>query len=158
MSVTSSPSTPSFWIGGTLANEPVACESRYLAAFHTLSLLSRNSSQCSFRCRRIVRWKSYFARFAVLCSSASCLPCRRIAHALFLQYVYDFLSAVRSSFHHLFVYGDGLARGQCASRALATHVLLQCPTSSKPSTALEGSFPRLLQEWIIAGVDTRNIG
>src|SRR2546423_6006885 len=97
---------------GTLANEDVACGFMYLAAFHMLSMSPRNSSQWSFLCRRIVRWKSLFARSAVLRSSASSLPCRRIAQALFLQYVYDFLSAVRSTFHHLFVYGDGLARGQ----------------------------------------------
>jgi hypothetical protein len=33
-------------------------QSKYLAAFHTLSLSSRNASQCRFRCRRIVRWNS----------------------------------------------------------------------------------------------------
>jgi hypothetical protein len=65
-------------------------------------------------------WKSLFARIAVFHSSTSSLPCRHVVHAWFLQYVYDFLSIVRSSLHHLFIYGDGLVPEQYASRALFT--------------------------------------
>ena len=57
-------------------------------------------------------------------------PCLYVAHALFLQYVYDFLSIVRSSFHHLLIYDDGLALGQCASRALFTQDVSRLAISS----------------------------
>jgi len=52
------------------------------------------------------------------------------AHARFLQYVYDFLSAVRSSLHHLFMYGDGRDRGQYLSKALFTHGVSRLAISS----------------------------
>lgn len=54
-------SVPCFLIGGTLANKLLALVSRYFAAFYTLSLSSRKTSQCCFLCRRIVRWNSRFA-------------------------------------------------------------------------------------------------
>ncbi|KAF2188538.1 hypothetical protein K469DRAFT_82797 [Zopfia rhizophila CBS 207.26] len=50
------PDMQSFPLPPTLTPSLVfACRSRYLAAFHILSLSPRNSSQCCFLCRRIVR-------------------------------------------------------------------------------------------------------
>src|SRR4051794_3438270 len=140
LSVATTSSVPAFLIGGTLANDEPPCWSMNLAAFHILSLSPRNSSQCTFRCRRIVRWKSLFARVAISRSSASSRPWRLVALALFLQYVYDFLSAVRSSFHHLFIYGDGFAHGQCACRAPSTQLVSLLAMSSTSSLGNPASF------------------
>ena len=118
-----SSSVPVRLIGGTLANELLPLKSRYFAAFHMLSLSSRNSSQCCFLCLLIVLWKSLFALVAVLRASASSLPCRLSAHARFPQYVYDFLSMARSSFHQLFMYSDGFALRQCFSSAWFNHAV-----------------------------------
>ena len=152
-SVTTSPYPLSFLISGILANADIAYRLRYFDAFYILSLLLRNSSQQSFLCRQIVLQKSFFTLAAILYSLGLSLPCLCIALFLFLQYVYNFLSIIRSSFHHLFIYGNGLAHWQCALRALLTYLLRQLTISSTSSIGNPISFycftsSRILSQFI----------
>ena len=85
---------------------------RNLVAFQILLVLSRKPIQCARFWRRHVSWNTFLASFASCSRVGSRLYCLA-AFALFLFFVYSFLSNVRSSVHHLFVYGVGFERGVC---------------------------------------------